>query len=234
MKQPAIDTAWRGVARCDACAIRHLALFSDLAHEDFHRIHLPIDEFSLERGQALYHRGDTVASVFTVRSGLIKLVQHLPNGDFRIVRVLRQGDVAGLERLNDRPAEHDAIAMDRVELCRIPLGVVQTLRDDTPRLHRQLIERWQRALADADTWLTELSTGPARTRVARLLLHFEAAAGGADFFLPTREDMGAMLGITTESTSKVTAEFKRQGWLQSAEGPFVRIDRAALSQLTVR
>ncbi|MCB1764408.1 MAG: Crp/Fnr family transcriptional regulator, partial [Gammaproteobacteria bacterium] len=131
-----------------------------------------------------------------------------------------------------RPAEHDAIAMDRVELCRIPVAVVQTLRDQTPRLHGQLMERWQRALADADTWLTELSTGPARARVARLLLHFDAVSNGEAFFLPTREDMGAMLGITTESTSKVTAEFKRQGWLLAAEVQHARIDRAALSTLT--
>ncbi|MCB1737956.1 MAG: Crp/Fnr family transcriptional regulator [Gammaproteobacteria bacterium] len=232
MKQTSIDTAWRGIARCDACAIRHLALFSELAHDDFNRIHQPIDELTLDRGLALYHRGDRMTSVFTVRAGLIKLVQHLPNGGFRIVRVLRQGDVAGLERLNDRPAEHDAIAMDRVELCRIPVAVVQTLRDQTPRLHGQLIERWQRALADADTWLTELSTGPARARVARLLLHFHAVSNGEAFFLPTREDMGAMLGITTESTSKVTAEFKRQGWLLAVGVQYARIDHAALSTLT--
>lgn len=126
--------------------------------------------------------------------------------------------------------------MDRVEVCRIPVSVVQALQRDTPRLHEQLIERWQRALADADTWLTELSTGTARVRVARLLLHFSAQAEGANedtlIFLPTREDMGAMLGVTTESASKVTAEFKRQGWLVPESSQHARIDRAALAELT--
>lgn len=214
MKNIQIEKAWRGADRCKNCGIRHLVLFADLDHEDFDRIHHPIDDIEYEPGSSLYHQGEEIPFVYTVRSGLIKLIQHLPNGDRRIVRLLSQGDLAGLESLNGQNADHDAVTLDHVRVCRIPRSVIKTLQRDTPNLHDSLIKRWQKALSGADSWITRLSTGNARQRVARLLLLMDQASTDDSFFLPTRDDMGAMLGITTESASKATAEFKRQGWLK--------------------
>ena len=214
MKTIQIENAWRGAKRCKNCAIRHLVLFADLDHADFDRIHHPIDDIEYEPGSRIYMQGDDMPFVYTVRSGLIKLVQRLPNGDRRIVRLLSQGDLAGLEGLNGQVADHDAITMDHTKVCRIPRSVINALQRDTPNLHNSLMQRWQKALTGADNWITRLSTGNAKERVARLLLLLDENSTDDCFFLPTREDMGAMLGITTESASKATAEFRRQGWLK--------------------
>ena len=231
MKQSDIRTAWRGGERCRSCAIRHLALFANLEQQDFNRIHVPIDDREVAPGEYLYHQGDRLRSVFTVRSGLVKLIQRLPNGDRRIVRLLRQGDVAGLEQTLGAALEHDAVALEGVSVCRIPLSVIDTLSRETPHLHQQLLERWQRALSEADLWITRLSTGKAVVRVARLLLYLREACPEKQFFLPTREDMGAMLGITTESVSKVTAEFRRRGLLRVRDGNLADIDADGLQAI---
>lgn len=214
MKSIHIENAWRGAERCKHCAIRHLVLFADLQQDDFDRIHHPIDDMEFEPGSKLYHQGADIPFVYTIRSGLVKLVQHLPNGEYRIVRLLKQGDLAGLESMNGQPIDHDAVTLDHVRVCRIPLSVIETLRRDTPRLHNTLIQRWQSALSGANNWITRLTTGNARVRVARLLLLLDQSSDDDSFFLPTREDMGAMLGITMESVSKVTAEFRRNSWLK--------------------
>jgi CRP/FNR family transcriptional regulator, anaerobic regulatory protein len=78
--------------------------------------------------------------------------------------------------------------------------------------------RWQRALSEADAWLTELSTGSARQRVARLLLRLVRDRESSECELFSREDMGAMLGVTTETTSRTIAEFKRQSLLVETSG----------------
>ncbi|MFW6258217.1 MAG: helix-turn-helix domain-containing protein, partial [Halochromatium sp.] len=77
-------------------------------------------------------------------------------------------------------------------------------------LHEELMQRWQRALTEADAWLTELSTGSARQRVARLLLRLVRDRESSECQLFGREDMGAMLGITTETASRTIASFKRE------------------------
>ena len=228
MKRITIENAWRGAERCKHCAIRNLVLFADLNQSDFDRIHFPIDDIEFEPGSRIYLQGDDMPFVYTIRSGLVKLVQQLSNGDYRIVRLLGQGDLAGLESLNGAAAAHEAVTMDHVRVCRIPRSVIESLRHDTPRLHDQLIERWQKALNSADQWITGLSTGSARVRVARLLLLLDESSEDDSFFLPTREDMGAMLGITTESASKSTAEFRRNGWLRPLPNNRAWIDSQAL------
>jgi CRP-like cAMP-binding protein len=151
--------------------------------------------------------------MYTVRSGAIKLIQYLPDGSQRIVRIVRSSDVLGLEALLDEGYHHDAMALQRSEVCRFPTRVVRNLSRENPSLHRELMSRWQRALNEADAWLTELSTGSARQRVARLLLRLVRDRETSECELFSREDMGAMLGITTETASRTIAGFKRESLL---------------------
>jgi CRP/FNR family transcriptional regulator len=229
LKKVHIESAWKGAERCKNCGIRHLVLFADIEQEEFDSLHLPIDDIEYEPGHRLYLQGDDLPFVYTIRSGVVKLVQRLPNGDRRIVRLLGQGDLAGLESLEGQAMDHDAITMDHVKVCRIPKSVIETLRRKTPGLHDALLKRWQKALANANKWITRLSTGNSKERVARLLLLLDETSEDDTFFLPTRDDMGAMLGITTESASKATAEFKRRNWLKSLKNNRAWIDRDSLS-----
>ena len=210
MKKSRIQAAWKGPAECGECSIRELALFADLQKTDFALVHVPIDEIFHEVGSTLYNAGDSGQHVFTLRGGLVKLIQYLPDGTQRIVRLLRQGAVAGLEILLDTPYEHTAITLHPTPVCRIPAHVVHDLDAKTPRLHRQLMARWHQSVHEADDWLTGMSTGSARARVARLLLYLPASPSGLREIF-NREDLGAMLGVTTETASRVMAEFRRSG-----------------------
>ena len=205
--------AWSGVADCLNCSLRTSVLFAGLEEGDFGRIHDPIDQFTLKPGTSLYHAGDQGEYLYTVRSGALKLVQYLPDGSQRIVRIVRTTDVLGLESLLEATYEHEAVALQPTEVCRLPARVVRDLGRENPSLHRELMARWQRALSEADAWLTELSTGSARQRVARLLLRLVRKRETSECQLFSREDMGAMLGITTETTSRTIAEYKRQSLL---------------------
>ncbi len=227
-----IQTAWAGHPRCENCGIRHLVLFADLQQEDFALIHEPIAEHSVAVGGQLYRAGDEPEYVFTVREGLLKLVHYLPDGSQRIVRLLHQGDVAGMEALLGEAYHHHAIALEPVEVCRIPVPVIERLSRETPRLHHQLLTRWQGAVADAESWLTDLATGPAHARVARLLIRLANASPTVDCYLPHREDLGAMVGVTMETASRIIAEFKREGLLRELGSNRARVDTEGLKALT--
>jgi CRP/FNR family transcriptional regulator len=231
MKEEAIDIAWQGPPQCRDCGIRDLVLFADLQLSDFRLIHKPIAEIELPPGHALYHAGATANSVYTIREGLLKLVQYQPDGNQRILRILKQGDVAGMEALVEQCYQHEAVALEQVSVCRIPVEVVERLSHDTPRLHHQLLSRWHRALHDADTWLTGLASGPAPVRVARLLIYLAGPRPDHSCFLPSRDDIGAMLGIASETASRVTAELKRKGWIRELDPKHVQVDVPALREM---
>jgi CRP/FNR family transcriptional regulator, anaerobic regulatory protein len=231
VKSVTLRDAWSGEADCRNCALRTSVLFAGLTEGDFDRIHEPIDQFTLRPGNILYHAGDAGDHMFTVRSGVCKLIQYLPDGSQRIVRIVRSTDVLGLEAILGEPYQHEAVALQVTEVCRFPARMVRDMGCDNPTLHRELMTRWQRALNEADAWLTELSTGSARQRVARLLLRLVQDGERNDCQLFSREDMGAMLGVTTETASRTIAEFKRRGLLSEKSQNQFELDVSGLRRV---
>jgi CRP-like cAMP-binding protein len=166
----------------------------------------------------IYHQGSPVSSVTFITSGLLKLIVHLPNGRARIVRLHRPGSVLGLGGLRERNHEHTAIAVSPVTALRLPMSAIKHLRAVDPETYLTLAERWHDYLHDADIWITQFSTGPIRGRVARLLSYLadiNRESAGDRLHLLTCEEMGSVLGVTSESTSRILAEFKRKQILAS-------------------
>ncbi len=231
MKMVAPNEAWTGVADCMNCKLRQTALFADLKEEDFAKLHSPVDQYDYPEGTPIYRAGECHNAMYTIRSGLVKLVQVLPDGTQRIVRLLRAGDVTGLECFAGDEYLHDAIALHRTQICRLPAKEVKNLAQGNPALFNELMKRWQKAVSDADFWLTGFSTGSARQRVARLLIRMSDSSAGDMCRLFGREDLGDILGITTETASRIMAEFKRQGLIvENAQNTF-QCDITALQKI---
>jgi CRP-like cAMP-binding protein len=230
VKNVSKEQAWKGEANCRICTLRDSVLFAGLEEADFEHIHKPIEQLQLRHGDYLYHAGEKADRMFTIRSGLVKLVQYLPDGSQRIVRLLRATDVTGMEALVGGEYQHDAVIMQNTEICVLPVDVVQRLSHENAALHQELMRRWQRALSEADLWITQLSTGSAKQRVARLLLKLVCDDDNrCELF--NREDMGAILGITTETASRTVAEFKRKGLLQETTPNHYIADREKLLEV---
>jgi CRP/FNR family transcriptional regulator, anaerobic regulatory protein len=174
------ESAWRGTSDCRNCGIRDMVLFADLNEHDFGMIHAPIDDLAFKLGTALYNEGQAAVGLFTLRTGMVKLVRTTADGRLRIVRVLRPGDVAGLEALVTSQYDSEAIALTDISVCRIPLDVVH----------------------NADDWLADLNFGTAKQRVSNLILKMRSTTDGKTVSLFSRDDMGAMLDLKLETVSR--------------------------------
>ncbi len=225
-----LDAEWVGHPKCKTCAVRSSVLFADLPDEVLDHLLQPVDNFHFHPRAHLYNQDDAGSHLFTIRSGIVKLEQSMPNGALRVVRLLHAGDVAGLEALLGNNYHHTAVALGEVDACRIATQVIQDLDVHSPQLHAQLMLRWQTSLDEADDFIVQLSTGSATARLARLLLKLSMVAD-EPFIAPSREDIGAMLGVSTETASRLMAEFKRQGWVREANGQFVSCECGRLAQL---
>ena len=226
-----ISNAFKVGTKCEKCAIRNMVLFADLTREDFDLMHQPIHDFELRAGETLYNAEDDPLHVFTLRSGLIKLISYLPDGSHRIVRIIKQGDIVGLEAMSGKPYLHHAVVLEVATICQIPVSLIDKLNENSPHLSKQLMLRWQKVISDADVWLTKLSVGLANQRVASLLLYLAEGANKDKCYLPCREDMGATLAISPETASRVIAGFKREGWVTSISPYRVGINPNALVEL---
>ena len=212
-----IESAWKGTSDCRNCGVRDMVLFADLNEQDFGEIHTPIDDMVFSADAPLYTEGETALGVFTLRKGMIKLVRATADGCERIVRVLRPGDVAGLEALANARYDTEAIALVDSQVCRIPLSVLHHLSSHSPRLHKRLMQKWQQALKDADDWLADLNFGSARQRVAALALKMRDTEQPQFTSFFARDDMGAMLDIKLETVSREISGLVREGALKPCD-----------------
>lgn len=167
--------------------------------------------------EIIYREGESADTVYAIGHGLVKLLSYLPNGRGRIVRLYGKGIWIGLEGLLRRPYEHTAVAIDDVEVYRLPANMLRLVQRDDPRDYQHLMQKWHEHLIEADMWISDFSTGSVKSRVARLinfLSRIEERQTSSKVRLLTCDEMAAILGVTPESVSRIIAEFKRSGVLR--------------------
>ncbi len=197
--------------QCESCTIRDIVLFADLIPSDISSIHAKIDDFIYSTGDLLFERGGIANFLFTIHAGMVKLVRRGNDGRDRIVRVLRKGDLLGIEALGSTEYSNDAIALTQLQVCKIPLNVIQDLNRRSPRLHARLMQKWQQALQDAEDWIADLNFGTAKKRVANLLLKMRHPDEPNITTVFSRADMGAMLDLKFETVSREVSGFVQVG-----------------------
>lgn len=211
------ESNWQGTSDCGTCGMREIALFSELNEQDFSLIHAPIDDMAYQPGQTLYQESDTATGVFTLRKGMLKLSRITPDGRQRILRILRPGDVAGLEALATSRYDSEATALNHVEVCRIPTDVIHRLSQQSPRMHWRLLQKWQEALREADDWLASINFGTARQRVANFVLKMRHMGDPTLTSLFSREDMGSMMDLKLETVSREISALVRRGAIEPVD-----------------
>lgn len=225
------DGAHPQALACAACEVCSQALFGVLDDAGLDRIHTQIASVTLLPDAPVYDRGTAGLAIFTIRDGLVRFERSSEHGDRRIVRIAGRGDLIGQEALLQRPYGDDAVACTEVHLCRIPRALVDQLAQGRDELPRELMLRWQRALDAAEAWVSDLSTGPARRRLLHLLRRLAEHAGPDDtIWLPRREEIGAMLDMTVETSSRLVSTLPREGVLTLLPGRSAMLDRAALGK----
>jgi len=229
------DITWQGRANCQHCNIRHLMMFSGLPEQAFSHTLSPIDNICIPSGSVLFEQGQCDRGVFSIRSGIIKLLSLTTNGSQRIVRLLGRGGAIGLELLEAGECyRHTAIALTPADVCHIPLETLQQLDTSYPQLCQQVRGRLQEDLDRADQWILTLGSGPARKRIANLLLLMIEYGNDPHHVIELlgREDMAAMIGTSIETASRITAELKRRGILRKTGPHRFHCDVAALEAIT--
>jgi len=200
----------------------------DVPDSLLHLLH-EVQEHRLARGDCLYREGDHARSLTIINSGLVKLTQVLANGQQRIVRLLHAGDIIGLESLVNHVCRHTATAVTESRVCAVPTALIFQLEALDPHVYERLMTQWQHSLDEADSFITELSTGTAEGRLARLLLKLSERCDGTVFPALSREEIGSIIGVSTETASRMMARFKREGLIREHDDTFSRCDVPALT-----
>lgn len=223
---------WQGCADCARCSVRHAVLCGPRGSSNG-----PLwlaEGFQYPAGVSLYIAGHSGDYVYSIRRGLVKLIDVGDAASGRIVHLNKPGDTIGLEVWLDKPYQHTAVACDSADVCRIPLRALDDAANQHRDVYEHLLALWQESAAHAHYWFTHFTVGPVRTRVARLvrlLTDLQSAGPVSSVTLLSGDDMASILGVSTESISRELTQLRQQGILQKLGARSFQCDAAALARV---
>lgn len=219
-------------ADCHHCVIRKKMLFADLDLRAADSALEPVNNLLVRPGIELYKQGDAGTALYSVRKGLVKLVQTTAEGYERIVHIAGPGSCIGMEGVVHERYQQSAQALTESDLCMIPVDAALKIADSQPVLYLALLKRWQQQFAMAERWMLELGQGSMKQKLARLLLLVdEVGQTNGEVRLLHNQDSAGILGSTVETVSRCVAEFKRNGALTKVAPAIYHLDRELLQTI---
>lgn len=176
---------------------------------------------ALPAGAVLFRQGDGPGeAVWVVEQGLMRLEHVAEEGARRIVGLVGVGELLGHDGLCGLPHACEAVACSDVRLRRVSLAGL----DAEPLAAARLLRLAALALATAQAWTAEVVAGAAADRVRHLLARL-AEHEDADglCWLPSRQEMAAMLDLRHETVSRHVSALRQQGLIGVSQGSRARL-----------
>jgi CRP/FNR family cyclic AMP-dependent transcriptional regulator len=196
---------------------------------------------SYPRGAHLYREGHPATGTFGVVTGAAKEYVTSPGGKTVLLRVLRSGDLLGLEAVIGGTAYVTSIKAIEPTTAyfltrRDLLGSMRCNESFRVTVIQQLCERYRCAQSGMRR-LRAAASVPAR--IAQFLL------GWRHDYLPgktapcirinlTHEEIGQAIGTTRETVTRIVSSFRRKGWIHVNGGQWRIEDRASLADLAAQ
>jgi len=225
-------------AACSSCNLRGLCLPVGLSPEDLERLDtLVTTRRKVRRGENLFRRGESFASIYAVRSGFFKTTVSSEDGRDQVTGFQMTGELLGLDGIGDATHSCDAVALEDSQVCVIPFGRLEELAQEFTGLQREFHRVMSREIVRDHGVMLLLSGMTAEERVAAFLLNLASRLQARGFspsafvLRMTRAEIGAYLGLKLETVSRAFSKLHEDGVLDVHQREVRIVDPAALRRL---
>ncbi|WP_130868281.1 Crp/Fnr family transcriptional regulator [Intestinimonas massiliensis (ex Afouda et al. 2020)] len=181
-----------------------------------------------EPGQMIYLQDTRAECFYYIVSGTVKCFISSPEGDERILTLPHAGELIGEAAFFDQqPRVSSAMAVTKCDLVAVTRQRLEQVFAARPGLAIAMLEN----LAQRVRMLSEHVDGEflqADKRIARHLLSLIPEADGR--LKCTHEEIGASVGVSRVTVSRVLGEFDKKGWVQTGYKLLRLLDRPALER----
>ena len=211
--------------------LRSSEAFSTLDEAELAELASVCSEMTYGVGEFVFREGGRPDALFIVSHGRIKVLKHSSRGKELIVGFFGPGEMVGeVAVFEDRPYPASAEAVEVSRLIRIRRADFVAYLGRRPAVAMHIIRVLGARLRIAQGRLMDSATERAQQRLARILLMLVRRIGPTLPF--TREELGQMTGLTTETVSRQIGEFSAMGVLQPGRRELVIVDEDRLVQLS--
>jgi CRP/FNR family transcriptional regulator, anaerobic regulatory protein len=200
---------------CNNCSLDNLCLPRGLTQTEINNISRIVKAKKiLQRGEFMYHAGDSFKGILAIKSGSAKLVATDQHGDEHILNILLPGELLGFDGLSADLHNCSAIALETTSFCMLPATSMEDLFRNVPGLTRELFRHSGESM-NLDTAHRILSKRPAEERIAFFLLslserlHKRGFSASAFTLSLTRQEIGNHLGLALETVSRLLKKLQQ-------------------------
>jgi CRP-like cAMP-binding protein len=205
---------------CQGCPSRPHNMLSCCSAPDMEAISQEKVTQHYSAGQTIFGEGARPAGLYCVHGGRVKITKSGRDGKEQIIRLVRSGDVLGYRALvADAAHTTSAVALSDCTVCLIPKRLVGQQLSSNAVFSSAMMQVLATSLGATTERMLHLAYKPVRERLAEALLlllrtYQPAEAAGQPFTIAiSREDLGALMGTTKETTTRMLSEFKQEGLL---------------------
>ncbi|SMC30806.1 Crp/Fnr family transcriptional regulator [Polynucleobacter kasalickyi] len=231
-------TEKRNLSPCTCCISKSSCLHKQL---DIYQVESLTGQythkFKVKAGDAIFHNGDPIASIYSVRVGFLKVEFSLPNGQHQVTRFVGQGELFGVDGLADGKHHLDAYALTDGEVCGLNNARLHELMKRDDALNKALECAMSNELVRSQEHLFSLGTHTVEQKLGYFILEIFQKMGKHHskpnyISLPmNREDLRSYLGMTTESLSRALTSLENKNFFKVKNREISNIDVEALTKL---
>jgi CRP/FNR family transcriptional regulator len=223
---------------CANCNLAELCLPRGLNIEEMGELDKVVRQLRpLHKGDHLFRSGDPLSSLYTVRSGSIKLYIHSDDGDEQIIGFYLPGEIIGLDGIEHNIHSCSAVALETSSLCTFPYTQLTDVCKKVPALQDQMFHLMGREISYENKLLLTISKKSAEERIATFLsslsIRFKQLGFSADEFKlsMSRQEIGNYLGLTIETVSRIFSRFQKKKYIAIDRKYIQVLDRSSLESL---
>jgi len=206
---------------CQSCGLHELCLPMGIHPEEMDRLDTIIKRRRpLHRNDFLYHSGDTLTSLYAVRSGSIKTYSLTGDGEEQIIGFHLPGELLGLDAIHDGGHHCSARALETTSICEIPFDDLEALAQEIPGLQHQLFRLMSKELQSDEHFMLVLGKKTSEERLSNFLISLstrfsQRGFSGTEFNLSmSRNDIANYLGLAVETVSRLFTRFQNAGLIE--------------------
>lgn len=203
------------ITPCGACPVRGLAICGVLEPEELYALAEIVHEMHRAHRQSVIVEGDSADHFYIVTGGVASVEKLLADGRRQIVGFLYPSDFFGLA--TDGNYAYNVTAVTNLSLCQFDRQLYLSLIDKYPKLETRLLGLASNELAASQEQMLVLGCKTAREKVASFLSmlserSYRIGRPRTPLWVPmTRGDIGDYLGVTTETTSRMFTQLRKDG-----------------------
>jgi CRP/FNR family transcriptional regulator, anaerobic regulatory protein len=215
---------------CSECEVARSGKLFCFAEPDLGRLESGKRQFKIKKNQVLCTMDQPLNGWYCIRNGLIRLYKVSKSGKEQTYRILSSGDWIGhRELMKGDESLFNAVALNDGEVCFFP-SVLWSFAMSNNTVSSRITESLLNDLYQAEEMIFSLGTKKLHSRLAALLTDLTEKEGRVTIPL-TREVLGTILGVTTESVVRALTDFKDRNWIEVQRSAIHILNAKALREI---